>query len=98
MHEIQTRRNCIARTEVISHSTAHVDRKREVLPLRIWHSFGSLSVYVPEAEPYIKVGRDLRVARDKVTSNTHDVSEIPALRSSRNHGHGPTARKIPIAA
>src|SRR6266576_4915018 len=98
MHEIQTCRNCIARTEVISHSTAHVDSKGEVLSLCILHPFGSLSIYVPEAEPYIKVGRNLRVARDKVTSNTHQVSEIPGLGSPRNRGNGHTAREIPIAA
>src|SRR6266576_6092067 len=97
MHEIQTCRNCITRTEVISHSTAHVDRKREVLSLRICHALGSLSVNVPQAEPYIKVGRDPRVARNKVTSNTHEVSEIPCLRSPGNGGNGPAAGQIPIA-
>src|SRR6266851_4815634 len=98
MHEIQTGRNCIARIEVISHSTAHVHSKREVLSLRIWHALGSLSVNVPDAEAYIKVGRDLPLTRDKITSNTHEVREIPALRPPRNRGDRPAERKIPIPA
>src|SRR5258708_36224990 len=98
MHEMHTGRNCIARIEVVSHSTAHVDGEREVLALRIWHPFGSLSVNVPEAEAYIKVGRSPEVPRDKITSNTHAVREIPALRSPRNRGNRPAERKIPIAA
>src|ERR1700687_3975020 len=98
MHEMHTSRNCIARTEVISHSTAHVHSKREVLSLRILHPFGSLSVNVPEAEAHIKVGHGPRVTPDKITSNTHDVRQIPALRSPRNRRNRPAQRKIPIAA
>src|ERR1700676_1974950 len=98
MHVIQAGRNCIARIEVISHSTAHVESKREVLSLCIFHPFGSLSVNAPEAEAHIPVGCDPPVTRDKITSNTHVVREIPCLRSPRNRGNGPAQRKIPIAA
>ena len=98
MHETHTGRNCVARIEVISHSTAHVHSKREVLSLRILHPFGSLSVNIPEAKACIKVGHGPRVTRDEITSNTHDVREIPALRSPRNRGNRSAERKIPIAA
>src|SRR6266567_2388856 len=98
MHVIHTGRNGITRIEVISHPTAHHESKREVLPLRIGHSFGSFSFNKPEAEASVKVGHNSPVTADKITSNTHVISAIPRFRSSRNHGEGPAERKIPIAA
>src|ERR1700692_4728385 len=98
MHEIHTRRNCIARIEVVSHSTSHVDSERDVLSLRVEHPVGSLGVNAPNAEAYIKIGRDLPSTRDKITSNTHQVSEIPVLRSPGNSSDGPGELHIPIAA
>src|ERR1700719_1260126 len=98
MHEIQTGRNCITRSEVISHWAAHVDSKRDVLSLRIFHPVGSLGVEVPDAEASVQVGRDRTPTRDKITSNTHDVREVPALRSPRNRGNRPGERHVPIAA
>ena len=52
----------------------------------------------PNAEAYIKIGRDLPSTRDKITSNTHQVSEISVLRSSCNSSDGPGELHIPIAA
>src|ERR1700746_4191029 len=98
MHEIQAGRNCIARIEVISHSTAHVHSKREVLSLRIEHSLRALRVNVPHTEAYIKVGRNLPPARDKITPNPHEIREIAALRSPRNPGSRPGEGKVEISA
>src|SRR2546425_10355243 len=98
MHVTHTARNRIARTEVISHSTAQHESEREVLSLRKPHPFGSLSVNKPEAKSSFKVGRNFPVTLDKVTSNTHDVSPVPCFRSPRNHSVGPAEREIPIAA
>src|ERR1700682_246783 len=98
MHVIHTERNGIAGIEVVSHSTAQHESKREVLSLRIKRPFGSLGVNKPEAGAAFKVGHNSPVRPDKITSNTHDVSPIPCLRSPRNHSEGPAERKIPIPA
>src|SRR6266446_2490324 len=98
MHVIHTRRNSIARIEIVSHSTAQVESKREVLSLRIPRTFGFLSVNAPEAEASVNVGRNSPVTPDKVTSNTHDVSPVLCFRSPRNRSDSAAERKIPIAA
>src|SRR5579864_947994 len=98
MHKVQPARNCKAGTQVISHSTAHVHSKCEVLSLRVEHPLGALSVNAPDAEPYIKVGRNLPPARNKIAPNPHEIREIVALRSPRNPGNRPSERKIEISA
>src|ERR1700687_892160 len=98
MHVTHTGRNGIARIEIISHSTAQHESKREVLSLRKGHPFGFLSVNKPEAGASFKVGHNSPVRPDKITSNTHDVSPILCFRSPRNHSEGPAERKIPIPA
>jgi hypothetical protein len=50
MHEIYAARNGEARIEVISHPTAQIESKREVLSLRIDKPFGFLGVNVPETQ------------------------------------------------
>src|SRR5690349_8436344 len=40
MHEVQTGRNTVARTEVVPHSTPHVHGKCQVFALRVLHSCG----------------------------------------------------------
>src|SRR5208282_579195 len=98
MHVIHTGRNCIARIEVISHSTAEVESEREGLSLRIIDPDGSLGINVPYAEANIKIGRNSPVTRDKIAAHAHDVDEIPCLRSHRNRGNRPAELKIPIPA
>ena len=98
MHEIQSGRNGITRTEVIPDSAAHVHREREVLSLSIGHSLGALRVDISDAEAYIKIGSGPPVTRDKVTPNPHDVREIATLRSSRNRGNGTAERQIEVPA
>src|SRR5579871_6028492 len=97
MHKVQASRNCKARTQVIPHAAAHIHREREVLSLCVGHTVGSLGINVAEAQAYIKVGSDPPIARYEVTPNSHDVSEIPALRPSGNQRDSPADRKIPIA-
>ena len=91
MHEIQAGRDCTARIEVISHSTAHVHSKREVLSLRIEHSLGALSVNVPDTQSFIKVGGDPRFrpvfASQNVSSNSYSIkmtgwARRPAIHAS----------------
>src|SRR5712691_7133037 len=98
MHVIHTGRNGKTGIEVISHPTAHHESKREVLPLRIGHSFGSFCVNKPEAEASVKVGHNSPVPVDKITSNPHVISRIVSFRPPRNHSVGPAKGKIPIAA
>src|SRR6266851_5625024 len=98
MYVIQTGRNSVTGVEVIAHSAAHHEGEREVLSLRIDHSFGSLGVNPPESEAAVKVGHNSPVRSDKITSNTHVISPVSCFRSPRNRGERPAERKIPIAA
>jgi len=41
---------------------------------------GSLTVNITEAQASIKVGRDLPIALDEISSNTHDVRKVPGFR------------------
>src|SRR6266705_804763 len=97
MHVSHTGRNAVARIEIIPHSAAYHDSKREVLSLRIKHPFGSLSVNQPEATTYFKVGHYPPVRLDKITPYTHVESRVAGFGPSRNHSEGWAERKIRIA-
>ena len=73
MHEIQTRRNRAAGTEVISHSAADVDSKCKVLSLRIPDPLRPLSIDVADAEAHVKVRGDPPITLDEITPNSHKV-------------------------
>jgi hypothetical protein len=95
VHVIHASRDGIARTEIVSHPTAQVESKREVLSLRILHPFGTLSVNAPEAEASIKVGRNSPVTPDKVASNTliaHPLKKV-ITRQARTAKHGTASLK-----
>src|ERR1700730_7067315 len=98
MHVSRTSRNAVTRIEVIPHSAAYHDSKREVLSLRISHSCGPLSVNPSEATTYFKVGHNPPVTLNKITPHTNVESGIPCFRPSRNHSEGWAERQIRIAA
>src|SRR5579863_8730707 len=97
MHEIYSARNGKPRIKVISHATAKIESKREVLSLRPFHPFGFLRVNIPETEPEVKVGAQVSSSADKITPDTHVVRPVPGFRSPRNGGEGPAESHIPIA-
>src|SRR5579864_6955424 len=98
MHVVQAGRNRIARTEVISHATAHVYRKREVLSLRVGHPFWALRVNISDTEAHIKVGRHPRTTWDKIASNPHEIGEIAALGPPRNSGNRSGEGEVEVSA
>ena len=98
MHEIYATRNGKARIEVVSHSTAQIESKREVLSLCIARPFGPLSVDVPETEAQVKEGYNSPVRSDKIAPNTHVIRPITSFRSPRDRSKGPAEGHIPIAA
>src|SRR5258708_4925580 len=98
MHPTYAAGNGTASIEIVSRSTPHHHRKREVLTLRIGHPLGSLSINTPEAEAIFKVGRNSPVGPDKIAPNTHIVRPVVRFRSPRNYSERPAKRKIPIAA
>src|ERR1700676_4664111 len=97
MHEIYAAGNGKARIEVVSHSTAQIESKREVLSLCIARPFGPLGVDVPETEAQVKEGYNSPVRSDKIAPNTHVIRPIPSFRSPRNRSEGPAEGHIPIA-
>src|ERR1700680_1128855 len=97
MHEIYTARNGKARIEVVSHSTAQIESKREILSLRPLHPFGFLSVNIPQAEAQVKVGHNSPVRSDKIAPNAHVIRPIPSFRSPRDRSEGSAKSHIPIA-
>src|ERR1700680_2494220 len=97
MHEIYATRNGESRIEVVPHSTAQIESKREVLSLRPSKAFGSLSVNVPETEAQVKEGYNSPVRPDKIAPNTHVIRPITSFRSPRDRSKGSAEGHIPIA-
>src|SRR6202451_4703968 len=96
MHPIQAGENCIARTEVISHSTAHVESKCEVLSLRVLHAERPFGIDIAEADAPIEIRSNPPVTRNEVAPHAHDVSEITGLGSARNRNHRPAVVRSPL--
>ena len=98
MHISDASGNSVARMEVVAHSAAQHQRKCEVLPLRIGHSFGPLGINPPEAKSPFKVGRHSPIAANKVPPDAHVIGFVMCFRSSRNRGKGTAEGQLPIAA